>query len=228
MERLICETRAVGSFSEAMAALQDAADAHAHLLNIGKDRMYDDFCALWMLARCRLYLRRLPLAAPRVETFLRRPTPVMSLRDFNLYDGDERVGTAVQSWVLANAQTRKLIDMRKVPPLWEIRTPTPERTEQLRHIALPKQTEIVGTWTVSEAEIDSNGHCNNAQYMRQAERFAPPDCNTAEIIYERECFLVQTLELTGAFSDGAYFLRGMRADEESFRVRFYTAAEPNL
>ncbi|MEI4856059.1 hypothetical protein, partial [Klebsiella pneumoniae] len=75
--------------------------------------------ALWMLARCRVHLREWPKNEPRVETFLRRPTPVMSQRDFNLYEGERLIGTAVQSWVLADAQTRKLIDMRKIPPLWE-------------------------------------------------------------------------------------------------------------
>ena len=125
--------------AELMGALERAATDHADALNIGHDRMVADFGSLWMLVRSRLELTRLPAAdeALTVRTWLRSPTPVMSVRDYDFCADGEVIGSAVHCWVLVNAEARHMIDLRQIPALWELPVHAPERKTRLRR---PRRT----------------------------------------------------------------------------------------
>lgn len=215
---------AVRGLSDAMSALERAAIAHSLELRIDHDRMLSDHNCLWMLVRCRLRLKRLPAGALRVKTWLRKPAAAVSIRDFSLYDGEEEIGTAVQSWVLADAQERKLVNLKTIPPLWSLPTPAPERTEVLRRLVLP-ETLPTAQWQVQPEEIDANGHLNNVAYVRHAEALAPEGCNALEVVFDRECFAGEVLRLETAQTD-SFYVRGVKAQgEESFRLRLWKEEE---
>lgn len=219
MEVLLPEKTVCG-LSDVMEALQCAAIVHSEDLHIDHDRMLSEFGCLWMLVRCRLRLKRLPTGALRVQTWLRRPAPAVSIRDFSLFDGEEEIGTAVQSWVLADARERRLVNLKTVAPLWTLPTPAPERKDVLRRLSLP-QTAPQSRWLVLPEEIDENGHLNNVAYIRHGEALAPAGCNALEVTFDRECFAGETLLLETAQTD-AFYVRGIKADgAESFRLRLW-------
>ncbi len=205
------------TFTELMSALQTAASGHAKELGIAFPNMLEKFGALWMIVRCRLSLARIPRGDVRVKTWLRTPNAAVSNRDFSLFDEDGEFGTAVQSWVLADAEKRSIINMKKLPPLWSLPTPQPERTQVLRHISLPEM-QTVETWTVTADELDVNGHLNNVRYIERAEKYAPEGALNMDIIFERECFAGETLTLQ---AEGG-FVCGKKDDGTfSFRAHFY-------
>lgn len=207
----------ISSFAEVMAALEAAATAHAVDLRIDFPRMLDEFNALWMIVRCRICLNRLPQNALRVRTWLRKPSAACSNRDFALYDGDEEIGYAVQSWVLADVKERSLLNMKKIPVLWQLPTVLPERTQVLKRISLPELPQV-DIWHISPEELDRNGHLNNVHYIRHAERFAPSDATILDVIYDHECFAGECLRICAA--DG--YVCGRKADgTASFRAHFY-------
>lgn len=211
------------SLTELMAALQDAAIAHSLDLHIDFARMLHDFHALWMLVRCTAELTRLPVGALRLQTFLRKPTAAFSVRDFTLLDEKGVCGSAMQCWVLADAETRKLISLKSVPPLWSLPTPEPERTDALRRIPLPEELTDAALWTVAPEEIDDNGHLNNVVYVRHAEALQKDRCLGLEIQFDRECFAGERLRLQTCGG----FVRGVKADgSESFRCRFRKEIAP--
>lgn len=206
-----------GSLTEVVAAMQDAAIAHSLDLNIGFDRMLGDFNALWMLVRLRAELSRRPVGALRLKTFLRAPSAAFSIRDFTLSDAQGVCGSAMQCWVLADADTRKIVSLKTIPALWSLPTPTPERTDVLRRIPLPEVLTDAALWTVAPEEIDGNGHLNNVVYVRRAEALQDAPCLGLEIQYDRECFAGEVLRLQTCGD----FVRGVKADgPESFRCRF--------
>lgn len=207
-----------GGFSPATLclALQDAADEHAKRLHIDFDRMLRDFSCLWMIARARLELSRAPQGALTVSTQLRRPSAAASLRDFSLSDECGPVGRAVQLWVLVDAQKRRMIDLRRVAPLWEIPTPQPENTLCIPRLTLP-QLPTVGQWTVAPEEIDQNGHLNNVAYIHHVQDFAPKELRAMTLYFDRECFPGEALRIEA--KEG--FARILRPDgSESFRCKF--------
>lgn len=205
------------SLTELVAAMQDAAIAHSLDLNIGFERMLKDFHALWMLVRLRADLTRRPVGALRLQTFLRKPSAISSIRDFTLLDELGVCGAAMQNWILADAGTRKIINLKTVPALWSLPTPTPERTDVLKKVAVPDELTDAALWTVAPEEIDGNGHLNNVVYVRRAEALQKAPCLGLEIQFDRECFAGETLRL----QTGGDAVRGVKADgSESFRCRF--------
>ena len=211
--------------AELMGALERAATDHADALNIGHDRMVADFGSLWMLVRSRLELTRLPAAdeALTVRTWLRSPTPVMSVRDYDFCADGEVIGSAVHCWVLVNAEARHMIDLRQVPALWELPVHAPERKTRLRRLTLPETMTAAGAVRVTDAEIDDNGHMNNVAYVRRAQEAAPGLFRGLEVVYDRECFRGALLTLEHAAADAQYVRGVLESGEESFRMRFFGA-----
>ena len=197
--------------AELMGALERAATDHADALNIGHDRMVADFGSLWMLVRSRLELTRLPAAdeALTVRTWLRSPTPVMSVRDYDFCADGEVIGSAVHCWVLVNAEARHMIDLRQIPALWELPVHAPERKTRLRRLTLPETMTAAGAVRVTDAEIDDNGHMNNVAYVRRAQEAAPGLFRGLEVVYDRECFRGALLTLEHAADADAQYVRGV-------------------
>ena len=186
----------IWTLAELMGALERAATDHADALNIGHDRMVADFGSLWMLVRSRLELTRLPAAdeALTVRTWLRSPTPVMSVRDYDFCADGEVIGSAVHCWVLVNAEARHMIDLRQIPALWELPVHAPERKTRLRRLTLPETMTAAGAVRVTDAEIDDNGHMNNVAYVRllldcfSAKELASGNIQSVELHYSTPCF----------------------------------------
>jgi len=207
----------VRSLSDVMKALEKAATAHAIDLRIDFPRMLEEYGALWMIVRSRLCMTRLPENALRVKTWLRKPKSAVSNRDFSLFDGDEEIGWAVQSWVLADAKQRSIVNMKNIPPLWILPTVQPERTQALKHISLPPM-ETVEHRHIAPQELDLNGHLNNVRYIQHAEKYAPEGAVSLDVVFDRECFAGEELTLQAA--DG--FVCGLKPDGSySFRAHFY-------
>ncbi len=205
------------SFAELMSALELAATGHAKDLGIDFPKMSEKYGALWMIVRSRLCLSRKPHGNVRVKTWLRTPNAAVSNRDFALFDGEGEFGFAVQSWVLVDAKQRTIVNMKKIPPLWELPVPKPERTQLLKHISLPEM-RTVEAWTIGADELDLNGHLNNVRYIERAEKYAPEGALNLDVIFDRECFAGERLTLHA--SDG--FVCGRKDDGSfSFRAHFY-------
>lgn len=207
----------LSSLADAMSALEAAATAHAVDLGIDFPNMLKNYGALWMIARSRLCLTRLPRGEVRIKTWLRKPSAAVSNRDFDLFDGDERIGRAVQSWVLVDAERRTILNMKSIPALCSLPAPQPERTDCLRRLTLP-DLPTVAEWVVSSEEVDQNGHLNNVRYIRHAEPFAPPNALRLDVIFDRECFPGEAITLQA----GGGFVQGLKGDgSPTFRARFY-------
>ncbi len=207
----------IASLSDALAALEQAAFAHAADLNLDFPRMLHEFGLLWMIARSHLCLKRLPKGEVRIQTWLRQTKSAVSNRDFAIFEGDEEIGSAVQCWTLVDAKARTLVNMKTVPPMWSLPIRQPERTFLPKRLTLPELSEV-GQWTVSDGEIDLNGHLNNVHYIRHAEKYAPEGALSFDIFYERECFAGEPISLMAA--DG--YVCGIKPDgTTAFRVHFY-------
>lgn len=207
------------TMTEVVAALQDAAVGHSAALHIDHDRMLRDYGCLWMLVRCCVRLRQPTVEQPRIETFLRRPTAAVSIRDLTIFDGDTQIGSAVQLWALVDAEKRKIVNLKHVDCLWTLPTPLPERTALPQRLELPADMTPAARWSVLPSEIDDNGHLNNVNYIRHSEALAPSGCTALDVQFDRECFAGETLRLDCAPD---VFVRGVKeSGEVSFRLRLW-------
>ena len=204
------------TLSETMTLLQKAAEGHSINLQIDYDRMLKDFQCLWMIVRAKVHLDRLPTKEIRIDTWLRKPSSVASIRDYAIYEGGEEIGYGIYAWTIVHAETRKLVSMKSVPPILEAPTFAPERTLTLKRIPLPEDMEEKGLWIVIPEEIDSNGHVNNVNYVRHGEQLCPGALDL-EVIFDRECFPGENITL---FQKDGY-VRGIKeSGDECFRAKF--------
>ena len=161
---------APGSLWETMELLQQAATGHSHDLQIHFERMLEEFHCLWMIVRGKVHLDRLPQGEVEIRTWLRKPSSLVSIRDYSIWEGEEEIGYGIYSWALVSAESRKLVSMKSVPPVMAAPTVMPEREGAVKRITLPENMTEEALWTVRPEEIDKNGHVNNTVYLDRAEQ----------------------------------------------------------
>ncbi len=213
--------RGAKTLTDVARAMEKGAVAHGLDLNVGHDRLVEEFGLLWMLVRYQIRLER-PVEGPlRVETYLRSPSSAFSVRDFAFFDELGPCGLGSQVWVVADEKERKIRPISAVPPLLESPVHQPERKDRPLRFKLPEKMEERAVWVVAPEEIDDNGHLNNVAYVRHAEALVPENCRALDVSFERECFLGERLSLHLGASEEAYFvLISKENGEESFRARF--------
>ena len=206
-----------GSLSDIIELFQQVATYHSLDLNIHFDRMLEEFRCLWMIIRGKVHLDRMPKGQIRIDTWLRIPSSLVSIRDYSIFEGEEEIGYGIYSWALVSSEERRLVNMRSIPPVLDAPTRSPERQGTVKRINLPEGMEPVANWLVLPEEIDQNGHVNNVCYIRHAESLFP-NCTDLEVIYDRECFVGENISLLA--KDG--YVKGIKeSGEECFRAKFW-------
>ena len=209
------------TLAETMTLLQKAAEGHSNDLRINYERMLGEFRCLWMIVRAKVHLDRLPTKEIRIDTWLRRPSAVASIRDYSIYEDGEEIGYGIYAWTIVHAETRRLVSMKSVPPIVDAPTLVPERTETLKRLTLPQDMEKKGLWSVVPEEIDGNGHVNNVNYVRHGEALCP-GASDLEVSFDRECFPGEKISL---FCKDGYVKGVKESGEECFRARFWRNEE---
>lgn len=146
--------------------LQDIASRHADALGFG----YRDLGKnghFWVLARLHVMLDRLPgyNGHTRIRTWPSGNERLVALRDFLVEDQTGPMGRATTSWVTVNAETHRpdrpdLVLDRKFIPNCEHALLFPSKS-----VTRLKEGDHTATVTARRADIDINGHVNNAKYV---------------------------------------------------------------
>jgi len=197
--------------------MQNLATDHADALGLSGDTLIRECGAVWMIARQYIRLRR-PIAysdALRITTWHRGAdkTPTV-LRDFDIFAGEERVGEAVMSWVLANVATRKLVKPLSVPIVADSKRPAAVKDIVPAKIPLPEGMAKVLTRTVNYSDTDINGHMNNTRYADVAcdalryDRHSGRFIAEAQFNYLQESFPGDELDIFAAQHGGTHYVRG--------------------
>lgn len=147
---------------------QEAANRHASLIGFG----YDDLIAsktAWVLSRMHIVFHRPPLWREKVtlSTWHKGEERLFYLRDFIMADSKGKaLVSATTSWLVINLETRKLVrDTGLMDAEAVCRENAFERA--CDKVQMPKdiQSELVLEHKVAYADVDMNGHTNNAMYI---------------------------------------------------------------
>ena len=203
--------------SGVLGFLQEAATAAACALHASRDEMLDKYNAVWMLARVWYRLDE-PLKwgdRLRIRTWHRGGRGASSYRDFDLFVNDAPVGEAVSLWVLANAQTHKLVRMAGIEEFQGTDGGALCKTRLLNKVRMPPDMTCAGTRSFRYSDLDVNGHVNNVRYAdivcdalhlerMGAERFV----SSLQVGYLAECRVGETVDLTTGSDGGAQYVHG--------------------
>ncbi|MGP1256848.1 MAG: acyl-[acyl-carrier-protein] thioesterase [Kiloniellales bacterium] len=147
--------------------LQESAASHADLLGVGAESIAAEGLA-WILTRLKLSLSRLPLLGETVsiETWPAKLDKRLALRAWRLTDSQSApVATAIAHWGVFDIVRRRLSSF----PTWlteKVATGAPAPLDFTGRSlpSLAAATEKVRL-TPRRAELDVNGHVNNARLL---------------------------------------------------------------
>ena len=198
--------------------LEAGATAHADLWGCGRQTMLDRYRCAWMIARSWVRIHRpIPRAPLTLRTWIRPVKHGLSRREFDLLEGNTLIAEAVQAWILVDLQTRRIRTMDDIPEMQRFPAQASGKDAPLRRPAMPRVLESRGAVTVQAADIDCNGHLNNAKYPDYALSVLPPrPVQQLEISYCHECFAGQTLQIFGQATDQETWLQGRVGPQASF------------
>ena len=197
--------------------LQEAATQAAEHGGFTREVIMERYGAFWMLTRVWYRLER-PLHWGEnltIRTWHRGGRGASSYRDFDLFVNDAPVGEAVSLWVLANAQTHKLVRMAGIEEFQGTDGGALCKTRLLNKVRMPPDMTCAGTRSFRYSDLDVNGHVNNVRYAdivcdalhlerMGAERFV----SSLQVGYQAECRVGETVDLTTGSDGGAQYVHG--------------------
>jgi len=204
--------------SALLGHMQEAATQAAEHGGFGREIIMGRHNGFWMLTRMWYRVRR-PLRWSEeltIHTWHRGAKGAVSYRDYDLYVGDERVGEGVSAWVLADADTHRLIRLSTVTEMAETHGGELRKEKTLNKLKAPVQLTDVERRVMRYSDTDINGHVNNTRYADfacDALRMdkLPVDKFLAEmqIGYLKECRPGEMLDIRlGECEDGRTYLCG--------------------
>ena len=173
--------------------LQESAASHADLLGVGADSIAAEGLA-WILTRLKLRMSRLPLLGETLslETWPAKLDKRLALRAWRLTDSEGApIASAIAHWGVFDIVKRRLSSF----PIWltdRVATGAPaplDFTERSLAALAATTNEVI--LTPRRAELDVNGHVNNARLLGWLLEPLPdrPDRHLVEIdaAFRSEC-----------------------------------------
>jgi len=212
----LCRTSALLQY------LQNMATEHAIILELDGERMMAEHNAVWMMVRLNLTLDR-PIRWPEafvIHTYHRGVTERTAIvfRDFDIFVGEERVGEATASWVLADIQDRKILKPGHIPFLLTSPRPAEVKACVPAKIKAPREMVQEMVRTVTYSDTDINGHMNNTKYVDIAcdamryDRCKDQFISEVQVNYVQECFPGDEIIVLQGEADGTHYVRGTDAE----------------
>lgn len=203
--------------SSMMDFFQEAAAMASVELHASREEMLARYNVFWMLARAWYRLDR-PVRwndQLTIRTWHRGSKGACMYRDFDIYRDGELIGEAVDVWVLADQDTRKLSRMSDMSEFEGTSGGELCKTKRLSKLHIPIELEEVGKRHLHYSDCDINGHVNNVRYSDFAcdalhmqrlgvGRFV----SSVQIGYLKECRAGESICLSTGHQNGVWYVQG--------------------
>ena len=208
--------------AELFFCLQEAAGDDADRRGGGMDALFANGHA-WVLLWQGLNVTRSPKAGEsiRVVTMPGQGRLGLYPRRFELWSGDERIGTARSVWAIIDVASRSMAALTTSPLSGEM-----ER-QSLRMDNIPQPEGGHSFDFAPKANyIDRNGHMNNAAYLAALDEYLPMlGAFDLSILYHREIMPGETVTVQWQDADGKRIFQGSADGEECFRLSYGAPVE---
>lgn len=184
--------------------LQDSAWRHAEALGLGYSHL-DRESLLWVLSRLDVHITRMPQwgETVRLETWPTGTHRLFALREFCLYDDDEReLLRANSAWLVIDGENRKprkpgpVVERRRIPTNPGNYDAAPPKVEP------PTAANAAGyELTARYSDLDAQRHVNNARYVEWMLNGLPDDWmdthtpRELSVNFLRECGLADAVRI---------------------------------
>lgn len=210
--------------SALLGFLQECGAEAATGIGLSHQKMLEKYQGFWMLVRVWVELEA-PICwneTLTIRTWHRQSKGITSYRDFDFFRDGQYVGQAISAWVLANAESHKLLRLDKISEFREHGGEGLGKTKTLSHLKLPAGLKEVERRRLHYSEQDINGHINNTRYADYAcdalemENMGKDSfIRTMQLGFLAECHAGEELILLTGAGDGMDYVRGTGEDGKS-------------
>ncbi len=208
-----------------MSVLESTAGGDTERWNLSSQDLAQRYNAMWMLARCVVNLEK-PVVGPGellCQTCHRDFNGILFYRDFDLYLNGQKLGEAVQAWIVSDITSRKMLKLNDMPG-FEMPPCQQPRETQIAKLKTPRELVEAGTYEVTRDDIDINGHMNNSRYLSAAQSVLDRDfpVRNFQTGFLKETRLGQRINLLKADTDKGIHVRGIHDNGAAcFDVLFF-------
>ncbi|MCF0150821.1 MAG: hypothetical protein HUJ80_05380 [Firmicutes bacterium] len=222
--------------SQLFLIFQNIAGEHADLLGCG----YDDLLPkglFFAITNSRAEIRRMPKEGERLilRTCIGKVSHLFCPRYYRLYTEDEELlAESAVRWVLMDIQKRCAVNPADV----KVSISGDRNPWQLQEASAvkPSATDRMEIYTVTEADLDVNGHMNNTRYFDAAcgllaEETQGLFLTHVAMEYRNELRLGQTMQISigkqhdPSTQEDVFYLEGNTEEKSVFRMRLTYAGE---
>lgn len=212
-----------------MELLEDLADVHANLLQVGAQSPAMEGY-VWVVARNRYHLTRMPRLGETltIETWPGQCQRVIYPRLFALRDEQGRcIGGVHSIWTLLDKKRQRLASNPAINALFPDTTDLEIPVQAPAKLQAPVATREPVYHTPAYSDLDRNRHVNNARYISWiCDCFAPEIYENKtildlEINYLQQAFAGQTVRMDIQQDGDAFLIQG--SDEKDGTALFRTA-----
>lgn len=146
--------------------LQEAARVHAEKLRLGIDLLREKQ-RFWVLTRMIIKVDCYPIQGTEIEvrTWPKGIDKIFALRDFEIWQGDNKIGSATSSWALLDLKTRRPAPVNDMGDFMFERANIHAIEHRAKKLASPNHPDYRTKHRVTYSELDLNGHVNNTRYI---------------------------------------------------------------
>lgn len=205
--------------------LQDVATLHSEDKNVGLSYLAEHDMG-WVVTNYTMNITEFPKMGEEItiRTYPHSMRACVAFRTFEMLDGrGERFAEVISSWALMNIKEMKPVKVTDEMLAAYDPLICPDFSPATVKAKPEGEEKRVGSFTVSEAEIDTNGHMNNGAYARIAEKFLPEDFKFTSCVYifKKMLFLDEKAEVfTSETSDGSLQIIFRKEGELCFMAQF--------
>ncbi len=205
--------------------LQDIATLHSEDKNVGLAYLAERDLG-WVVTNYTMNIREFPKMGEEItiRTYPHSMKACVAYRTFEMVDSrGVRFAEVISTWALMNIKEMK--PMKVTDEMLAAYNPLvcPDFSPAPIKVRPEGEEECVGSFTVSEAEIDTNGHMNNGAYARVAEKFLPDDFKFTSCVYvfKKMLFFEEKAEVsTSKTADGSLQIIFRKEGEMCFMAQF--------
>ena len=147
--------------------LQDIAAEHADKLNLGYSALIEHSLG-WVLSWAKVIITSFPEFGEeiRIRTWPKKKYKLYSLRDFYIYNINDRVIIkATTAWLPLNIKTKRIIDTSSLPAPINYQESESAIDELPHKVTNRENNKLIFTKHMRYTDLDLNQHVNNIRYI---------------------------------------------------------------
>nr|WP_319489582.1 acyl-ACP thioesterase domain-containing protein [uncultured Caproiciproducens sp.] len=200
-----------------MRMCQETSEQHVDLVGLSYEKMYEDGI-VFLLITNQAKIKRMPVHNEKItiKTHPRGVSGAQFYRDFVFYSGAEQIIEVMQTSIIADSNTHKVMRPKKFLDYGVFSGVKVEPENRIAKVVVPEDLPLVGERPIRYSDLDYNCHLNNTIYGDILTDFLPGGAEgnryaQAQINYVNESTRGEVLKIYAEQKNGKVLMQGVNS-----------------